>query len=298
MGGLGGVRLEKLPGDPQSYRSRGVRGRIRATGTYYPLNSKYSGDDAELELDVDTCGRNFFIYGVISQRLTVFSRNQQVTSLIASYQGHGCDDVDVHITDVESTIGQRAAPHLSIGWRDQIAATHRNLRLRLNIRNADMPFATPVIFDKLNNNDGADAVGRGHVLDGLDVSGMIDTRGAPGINCFGVPSGVSFVPPDAMRRVRFHDLRCTGGGNLDVRLEVLQDIATFENVRVDSGSIYTLNRTNGLVRFVRSAARNFTATQDSADNHEYYESEITLGNSQNYINNKKFYGTALPDSSK
>src|SRR5262245_33915245 len=203
-GCIGGLRPTKAHNDPASYISQNITGRITATGTYYPYASQFGSANVSLEIFADTCGRNFFIYGSRAQRLTIRSRNQQVTSLIMAYSGFGCEDVDIRIVDRVSTIGVSPAPHLTINWGDSTPATHRNLRIDLNLRNASRPpFGHSITFGRYSDGAGTpDATGRGHVLDGLEVTGISEQ--ASGMNHCGMESNCAFALPDAIRRVNIH----------------------------------------------------------------------------------------------
>ena len=293
----GGLRPTKAHDDPASYKSTSIRGRIRARGTLYPYVSQFGADDVTLELFVDVCGRNFFLYGSDAHRLTVHSKNQQSTSLIEAFNGHGCSDVDVRITDLESDDCNSAAAVVSIEWGDATVATHRNIRLNMNTKSPSVnPWGKTVEFSKASDGGGAlspDRIGRGHVLDGFELTGRIE--GNTGNNNMAMAVG-AFAAPDVFRRWRVHDLTSLIGV-LNCPLQTLGDIALFENVYSNS-AIFTSNKTNGLVRFIRCTATEYTATMDNIDRHEYIASDITSGTNQNYSNNKRLIDTVVPNAQR
>lgn len=293
-GGLSALTIRKVYSDPMSYQSRDVRGMIRARNTFYPYQSQYGSQNVTLDIYADTCGRNFVLYGSKAQRLTIHSKNQQVSQGLGAYRGFGCEDIDLTLIDRDSTQGLAAAPFLEIGWSDSTPATHRNLRIHVDVRNPpEKPFGHLINFNKVSDGGSTlDTAGRGHVLDGFDLSGSSDYRGARDVNHFTM-SG-SFAAPDKIQRVRVHDLFLRGQNLLDIRLNVLQDIAVFQNVNTEH-NIQTSNGSNGLVQFIGCTARNFL---ERDDRHEYRDSHITTGEFQGYGPNKRFIGTTLPDGTR
>src|SRR5262249_51814378 len=137
-----------------------------------------SGDDTTSRIDADSCGRAFFVHGVRKASLDVHTTNPVGQSLIAAYNGFGCHDVSIFYHDRDSTVATGNVPLMSIQYTDTAPATIENVKIRFDVlNNAKLPWHDTFRITKLNGNGNPDDVGRGHVLDGLDISGVMDQQG-------------------------------------------------------------------------------------------------------------------------
>lgn len=293
-GGLIGLNPTKLYTDPASYSSRQIRGRIKASGTFYPYTGQFSGDDVDLNIDADTCGRNFFIYGVKNNTLNVQSVNQQVTSLIKSYDGYGCDTVYVNFNDRSSTANQPAAPRIGVQWGDLTAATHSNINLNINVKNpSGSPWGNTVGFAKYSDGGStADSVGRGHQLLGFRLTGNSDNTdtSANHVN-WEAGAFVKTGTPDVQSGIEVGPLRLIGSSNAaSFGLTGLTGHAVFSSVWSDH-NVYTDNGLNGKAIFLGCKAQNFTSGTSNTDMHDYIGSIIDVGSLQNTNDNKRFFST-------
>jgi hypothetical protein len=291
-----GLEPTRLFNDPDAYRSSQIRGRIVAAGCYYPYAAQFSGDNAELAIDTDTCGRSYYVYGVSNQRLNVRAKNQQVTSLIWAFSGFGCRDITVKFVDRDSTANQAAAPRMQLGWGDLTPATHANINLTVDVLNpAGSPFGST--FEFIKYSDGGttpDAVGRGHVLDGFKLAGTSEQ--VAGVNHVTQGAG-AFAAPDICRNVRVRDLTVVGANAAisfgpSSPISQLVGRAIFENVISTGHNVLAYNGANGEVLFVGCQALNFSGAVGEADVHTLLDCNATDGTNQSTVN-KTFINTKV-----
>lgn len=293
-GGKFGALFTRLSGDPVTYKSSRIRLGMKATRTHYPYCCQFSGDDAVVDIDVVDCGRNFFIYGIRDNKINIRSKNQKVTSLIKAYSGQGCDGVDVALYDRESDSLNSAAPLLSIEWGDSTAATHRNIKIKLNSSNpSSFSRGHTIAFAKYSDGGStADSTGRGHVLDGFSLSGTNDNSTAA-VNHVNLDAG-AFAAPDIFRNIAVENFSGLGSSsNIYLPLQSLNDTSVWKNVVLRSGNIYTNNASSGKVVFVGCVAGSFTAATSSTDTHDYVSCDIYDGALQNTADNKRFVNTKI-----
>lgn len=206
--GLGCVRDST---DPQSYKTRGVRARLKTTGTFYPLSFQFSGDDVDAWLDADTPGRAYFPYGVKNHHVHVRAKNQLLTSIIGHYDT--VEDMHLWFYNRESDGTVDGADCIRVLFGGPTAMTHRNLNFYLDMKNvlngATYAFDHGIAFFKVDASDVADPVGRGHVLDGCRVTGVIEQVAAT----FRLPisnTSATFAAPDVLYNCVAEDFRETG----------------------------------------------------------------------------------------
>lgn len=290
-----GLQPTKLFSDPATYVSRQIRGRITASGCYYPYVAQFSGDDADLSINTDVCGRSFYLYGVQGQRLSVRSKNQQVTSVIWAFNGFGCRDVTLNFIDRDSTSNQAAAPRVQLGWGDSTPATHAGINLTFDVKNpSGSPFgATLEIIKYSDGGTTPDTTGRGHVLDGFKLSGISEqVAGVPHVD----QGAGSFHSPDLCRNFSVRDF--TGIGTTSPisfgagsPISQLSGRAVFVNVTCGH-NIYAFNGENGEVLFMGCKALNFSAKKSETDVHTLIDCNATDGTFQATIN-KVFINTKI-----
>jgi hypothetical protein len=294
VGGMMAVNPTKLFNDIDGYRSRQFRGRIVATGVYYPWAAQFSGDDSDLRIDSDTCGRSYYVYGTNNHKLHVRAKNQQATSLIWAFNGFGCRDIEVKFVDRDSDSNQTAAPRMQIGWGDSTAATHANLSFDIDVKNpSGSPWAQNIEFVKYSDGGTTpDSTGRGHVLDGFRLSGVSDMPA--GVNHIGMGAG-AFAASDICRNFRVKDF--TGYGSTSAfslgaasPIGQLSGRAMFENVKVGH-NIYAVNGTNGEVVFVACEALNFSTATTDTDVHTLISCNASDGSVQSVLSSKTFVNT-------
>jgi hypothetical protein len=184
------VLAHRLPTDPESYISKGFKlGVIEATGTMYGVNSRFSGEDMQIELlRTDTAYRSLFIYGTKHVKAKIQStnpRSQQDVPLAAA-EGIALEDVDIEYINVDSTI-----PGLAFG----VTLTHaghtrptliRDIRVKVNVKyNQPNYMGYAFSYRKAMDDASLDTQDRGHTLSNLYVTGLID-----GTPAYGVPVAI------------------------------------------------------------------------------------------------------------
>jgi len=279
-GGIAGVWALRRPSVSNEIGRR-YQVKVRASHTQYPLLLEDSGDETTARIDAIASGRAFFIHGVGNVALDVQTLNPVTQSLIAAYGGRGCHDVDVSYYDRESTAATADAPLMSIQYTDTIPAMMRNIKIRFDIyNNAILPWHDSLRITKLDGHGKPDDIGRGHVLDGLDVSGVMEQQGRMNITNrgWGLFVGPPTSPADVQRNINIHDLKVTGvagGGGIDLDLCALDGAAYVSNVNANvsgkSASIYMRNGGRGTVVYTNTQGVNFTDSLANTDVHVYID---------------------------
>ncbi len=291
-GGVGVVRFIRGVADPISYKSKRIRVNIKASYVRYPYTGTWSGDHAEVYLQTFMCGRSFFIYGVKDVNIHVVGKNDG-TSLIKSYEGLGCENISVYYEDLESNrpAGSNVGEKLSIHFGDQTPAIMKNINVHLNVANYAGGWGHTFTIDKfLDGGTIPDNIGRGHILDGLKLSGY--SKGVSGVNHVSINRGI-FTSPDIVRNVKFEDLNLSdaGGHNLNLN-NSLNGVFLLKNVTMLHHNLSVGNQT-GLIVYDNCKALNFTGTTTAISKHKYIDSEITDGTLQKYTDNE-FVNTITP----
>lgn len=231
---------------------------IKAKNVLYPYSGTYSGDDVKVQLDADTCGRNFFIYGVSNNWLDVRSKDQQITSLIAGSGGGdtstiGCRNVWINFYDRETT-GSVGAPLMELVFRDA-ATTYRNINI-----NVDAYCAASGGFQGVFRFVRTDST-TGHVVDGFSFSGKSEV--ANGVVCYHIGSSSVFNSGDAIRNFSVRNFTATGNSaTFSIPLQYLDGpTAVFDNVNAET-ALNVANGSNGNVTFVACKAPYATTGTD------------------------------------
>lgn len=298
VGGTTGVEFYRAYTDSDAMRCRNITINLNATTVHYPINGQHSGENIRGILRAVNCGRNVYIYGTKDVKLQVYSKNQKVTSLLAAFNGYGCDDIEIDYYDRDSDSCTAAAPVMTIQYTDTTAAAMRDIRLNFNISNpSGSPFSSTLTFAKYNGSGSADTTGRGHLLDGIHVSGV--SQQYTGRNHIGTTAGafVTTGTPDVLRNVHFEDF--TGRtatidddwsgvvGALSGRMEV-------ENVNYDT-NLNVGNTTNGRVVFFGCTAANFSTNTTDTDLQDLISCNVTSGTLQ-AISGKRFINSPFSRS--
>ena len=298
IGGFEGINAFKLNTDPASYEFSGITGTIKSYGVYYPYVGTFSGNNVDLILEQENCGRPFFIYGVNHNKFRLYTKNIQVTALIKAYNGYGCQNVDVDWTDVDSTSNQPAAPRLSIEWGDSTAAIHSDIRINVNWKNpAASPWGNSLGFAKFSDGGGtADTTGRGHRLYGFALTGFSDNTGTA-VNHVNWEAGAFSTSgtPDLMTGYEIGPYVALGSNNAMSFAMYALEVAVFSSVSTQH-NIYTDNGSQGRVLFNNCQAVSYTSASNNTDQHTYLYSNIAsnpAGGLQAYDISKRFVETQI-----
>lgn len=286
-GGLGGYIPHKPSGSDSSLKCKNIKARIKSQHTHYPYNAQFSGDNAEVILNADTCGRNYFLYGCEQVHLTCLSKNQQKTSIVTAYEGFGCKSIKVYDTDLESDNCQPAAGHVTFGYSDTTPAEHSNIDFILNTKNPNVSWGNTFVLQKLNGVS-ADSTARGHKLTGLSVTGILDCTAS---NTSPFASVGLMVPGDFIDNVDFSNIDANGASST-LQLQALVGNATFKNV-VSSANFYVVTNSTSSTIFDNVRALNITASTANTDRHTYQNCVISDGTSQATGLNKSINETQI-----
>lgn len=290
-GGIFAVYFLKQYADPAYYSSSNITAKISASHCEYGCLCGRSGNNANIQIDCNTVGRNIFFYGVHDIHAQVNSFNQSGATEIAAYGGNGCQDIWLDFTDNTSNTQVTSNESIIIQYSDQTPAVMRNIHINLNTLNpAASPRANTIDILKLNNSGNPDTVGRGHVLDGLYITGYdmqvntVDHIGYSG----------TFVTPDVQTNINLSGLTLasTGTSGVNLQLGALVGYASIENVYCPGGPVTALNGANGVVAFYNVYATYFSpaANTSGTDVHEYFGCNSTASGSASFIN-KALYNT-------
>jgi hypothetical protein len=299
IGGFEGINAFRLTSDPISYQFSGITGKIKSYGVYYPYVGTFSGNNVDLVLEQENCGRPFFIYGANHNKFRLWTKNIQITALIKAYEGLGCQNVDVDWTDTQSDYNQPAAPRLSIEWGDSTPAIHSDIRINVNWKNpAASPWGNSLGFAKLlDGGSTPDSTGRGHRLYGLKLTGFSDNTGTSANHVNWEAGGFSpSGTPDLMTGYEVGPFVALGSNNAMNWKMFALGTAVFNSVQTEQ-NIYTDNGSQGRVLFNNCQAGAFTSGTNNTDVHNYLYCNIASspvgGGLQAYDIQKTFMQTQI-----
>lgn len=282
VGGKNAVWFERNPATQN--KAYNIRAMIDASNCLYPYAGTFSGDDAKVQMRADTCGRNFFIYGVENNWIDVHGRNQMVTSLIDNSGGggtvDGCRNIWVNYYDRDSTTAG-GAPLVELVFR-VAATTYENINVNFDVYcPATRPFDTTF---RLVNVGGI----TGNTLDGLRISGRSEHSNAVALGTAHVAQNFNWDVTDTVRNVLVENFTGTGTNtSFGINLQALEGpTATFVNVTSET-TLEAVNGSAGSVTYVGCTA---AGASNSTDIHTYVDCNWTDAGSQN-TTNKTFVST-------
>ena len=179
---IAGAIFSRVPTDAGDLECTDIDiGIIRVNTCWYGVNGQYSGSNMRIGLiDANTVHRSFFVYGANSITANINQVDQYAVSIIGAYGGYGCEDIRLTVRDNPST--KALQERIGIYWQDQTPAAFRNITLHFDIQYGDTgDTGGPALqILKYTNAVGYDIVDRGHVLENLTISGLIDGVGSTG----------------------------------------------------------------------------------------------------------------------
>ena len=293
-GGNSAVRSRRELDDPTDLKTSDIV--VDSTIQYirYGYFSRWSGDNAKVSLRANNCGRVFFIYGVSDVSLHVISKDVG-TSLIKGYSGLGCSNIDVYYEDTESSTllptTINAGDLVSMHIDGVTPTTMSNINIQFNVYNYSGGWGHTLTINKYFHDTTIDTVGRGHIIDGLSVSGFI--KGATGVNAIRFNEG-TFTSPDKISRMTIDDLEVDGGSFNLILGDALQDVLKARNIIAPRNTLNFKNST-GLVEFTNCHTTSFSSTDTDVSKHRYIDCSMSYPASQSNIN-KEFINTVVGDN--
>lgn len=264
-----------------SEQSRIIDVQIDAKSAEYPMLCEDSGSNLNAQIFAEECGRTFFISGTKNVNIDARVLNCRGTALIAAYGGYGCSDVNVRYVDRDSTVGY-ATPAIRMQYTQNVAARMRNINIVFDVYNAVQSPAYNRLFDLYTEFGGI-----GHILDGLDITGIMECGADAAYsitNAVSVVGGQAWTSSDFMRRINFHDIFSSGTGGagaIDFALAALKDTATVTDVvTVPTAGIFMRNGAAGQVIYTNCRAANFTDSTANTDGHVYINTKESAPQSQ------------------
>ncbi len=296
-GGVYCLYFYRTSSEPLGYASRNINAKVTSSQTEYGLMLNRSGNNVVAEINAEYAGRAIFAAGVSNVIARVSDKNQYGASEIGAFGGDGVSDLDLYYYNRESSSGTNGSNQpLILQFSDQTPATFRNIKITLDVYNPDAtPFGPTFQLIKCDNSGcGQDTVGRGHVIDGLDISGY--SRQATGKNHMDTYG--AFAYPDVQTRIRVHDLRLdsidTVSSSFTINLGALADTALFENIIATRSEVSGVNGSNGVVVFDNVTARYLAPGGSSASTDvQTYSNSSTTASGKDSFNNKTIVNSVI-----
>lgn len=245
-----------------------VIGKIKITDTGYGYAAALSGDNVNVDVETLRAVRSFYVYGVDNITANVTSKDFTGSGdcLIAATQGLGTSGINLSYTNLESTVADASINCVKVSFSDETPAVHRDIRIKLNVSAATASdyLGYGVHVEKLDNSEAHDTVDRGHILEGLEVSGQIIAKNG-NHRMLGICSDGTWSTGEFVRNIRIHDLRMSGGGQPVINLASLKDRAVIDNVYSSAQINITGNTSSKIVCVgVESDGSMTSATSDTS----------------------------------
>lgn len=224
--------------------SRGIHiGVIECTTCVYVLDAQYSMDDAVIDmLRSDGVLRSMFIYGSTNVTANIHSKDAAGDDVkLWCTAGQGMSNISIrYYSGAESTARSNSGALISPEFVGPTPCTIKNLSLTLDVTypgsGTNNTGSAVVHFRKYNANGSFDTTDRGHILDGLVITGSIknypNDGGIAGIELPGTDS--KWGPTlDSFYNVRITGLSLTNAKLIRVGGSVIRGPILIENFRSD-----------------------------------------------------------------
>lgn len=294
-GGGFGVFFDRTFTDPDSYRSHHAQVRIRSVGCFKPFGCAHSGDHIQGMIDAEDCGRAYIVYGCRNHKMQIRVKNQSASSVIASYEGDGCSDLDLTYEDTESDI-DGGGDAIRIRASNQTPTIHRNISIHVNLINhTGAPWGNGVVFEKYQDDESMfDTTGRGHTFENIEVSGYIEIPSTVAAAFITMGINGTFTSPDVVRNLSFEKLilEAAGGGSATATIDCAAHVGPIVWYKVRSNRhCYTINAE---ATYIDCRALNFTSSTGDTQAHTYIDCTLTSGANQSTTNKTWINCTGTP----
>lgn len=287
--------FHREPSDSVNYSSRLIDiGRTTAVDCGYALLGSLSGNNLRAQLYTLRCGRSYFFTGASDHVVHLRSTNHEasVDCLLATDAGQGMQDVDLKYVNLDSTTNDLSINCVRIEYQDgqTYNGIFKNIRVDFNIQTVAGVTALGFAFGISKvANDLPDPTDRGHVLDGVTLTGNINNPSGRGIAMLYIGTwGVG----EFVRNIKIDKLRCFSGATVNMNLSSLKDVATIQNFTSNT-AVETTGNAVGKITYINSDVDGAT-TASTADTSliDYYSSNIRSAANQSQIN-KSFFNTYI-----
>jgi hypothetical protein len=281
-----------LRGTTSDPKGKNGRHQMKCTDVGYGINNILNGDNITASIQTLRAIRSYYPYGIKTHRINLVSQDSigNADANISSAGGEGCDDIILNYTNTSSTVADNSIVCVKVSFTDQTPAVHRNIRVNLNISAATASdyLGYAVMVEKLDNTEAHDTVDRGHILDGLDISGQFIAKNGTH-RSLNICGNGTWGAGEYVRNVRIHDLRMDGGGQPIINLASLKDTAIIDNVYCSALMQITGNSV-GKILCVGVDAPDLTTSAADTSAVDYIGCNITGGSNQSTLN-KLFVNT-------
>lgn len=245
-----------------SKRSTGIRFHVRANNCGYGVALQFSGDSASGTVEATNCYRTLIPYGVKDLRCVARITNPAADAIqLTGYSGASLEAVDLTVLHTGSSV--EWGPGLGLVAIKAISnapCTWKNIRIHYHV-NASLGTEGAVLrFVKHDDTGAYDAQPRGHVVDGLTVTGLISGPFATSPLQWYVnqPGDIGGWSNETFRCFDFDGLAISGTGHaLQMNLRPLEDVArigivTDQPMVVEAADKADIRTLQGSVRSVRA----------------------------------------------
>lgn len=297
-------------GASESQRSSLIRAQLSTDHVERGFFTYYSGDQCDINLDANTGGRDFMLIGARQVDIRVKSTDQQGASVLDQISGVGNEGIRVWVNNRHSSAQMTSSPQITLQWADTTPAQLRDVHLMFdhaaNATSPAVPNGHSVQIVKLDDSGAPDSTGRGHMIDGLEISGVMEPWS--GKNVIDMLGG--FSSPDIVRNIRFHDISSTTAtGTLPTSGAInffagnaLQGTMELANIYIPNGSINITNAiANPTSRVVMRNvyARDLNISTADTSPQDFFYCVITANTNTSYINkrvSRTYIGSSSVDS--
>lgn len=283
-------------GAADANRSKNIDlGIVKSYNCGYGVNPSNSGDNLRAAIVAELTGRSFICHNVRNIDINVTSKDHQASAdvIMATDTGLGIDGAKIVYNNTEGTVaaaGTKDCVVVEFQDGDIQAGTHRNIDIKLNIKSTIGAYRSDgFMMRKLLQSGAVDTVDRGHVLENLTVSGVIESGGgSQGTIAFG---STYWGNGDTITGLRFKDLIMTGGQPAIFPYGALKDIMYLENVSYPT-TVNIETNTSYKTVLIGCTAQNFTSATTEDSLVDYIGCNITSGATQAKSDkNKNFIST-------
>ena len=287
--------FHREPADPASYASKLIDiGRTTAVDCGYPLLGSLSGNNLRAQLSTLRCGRSYFFTGASDHVVHLRSTNHEasVDCLLATDAGQGMQNVDLKYVNLDSTTNDLSINCVRVEYQDgqTYAGTFKNIKVDFNIQTTVGVTALGFAFGiSKTANDLPDPTDRGHVLDGVTLTGNINNPSGRGIAMLYIGT---WGAGEFVRNIKIDNLRCFSGAVVNMNLSSLKDVATIQNFTSNT-AVETTGNAVGKITYI-NADVNGATTASTADTSliDYHSCNIRSATNQSRIN-KAFFNTYI-----